>query len=248
MSVWWTLRFTFPNGSGPWMGVASPLPAQCPCLVFAACRRGFGFLGGRLSLSGLGESFGEGHAEAVRSRRKGNRLLRTPGADHLVAGRMRARVPSASLRDGLAYGMARGVERERHPSVDGSGDGAARRDLGGDGEIEHLAPRHPLKGRPWIRPVEDDVPVLAWIAQQLKHLERELEILDGRNVECRHQQKPVGDVECGQCLVAECCRGVDDDEVVQLLQGEIRSPTRLADTFSATPGSTGASSASSRSL
>ena len=69
-----------------------------------------------------------------------------------------------------------------------------------------------------VGPVEQQVAVVAGDVEHLEGLERDLDVLQGRDVERGDDDALVGLVEGGQRLLVEGGRGVDDDVVERLAQ------------------------------
>ena len=83
-----------------------------------------------------------------------------------------------------------------------------------------MASRPRASGEPdlGVGAVEDDPPLLPRVVEQVERLERELEVLQRRDVQRGQQAEHVARVERGQHVVGERRRRVDDDEVEHALE------------------------------
>ena len=106
------------------------------------------------------------------------------------------------------------VEDDRHAAVD------RRRDVArADGICAAIGALSVFSTSPSASPTLESArlsttpPALARVVEQVERLERELEVLQRRDVERGEQRDDVALVERGEHVVVERRRGVDDDEV-----------------------------------
>ena len=110
------------------------------------------------------------------------------------------------------------VVHDRLAPVDRCRHGSARRELRRDGALRVFWTSSRASPDLRVRAVEDDVEALARVAQQVERLQRELEVLEGRDVERRQERQVVAGVEGREHLVGEGRGRVDDDDVVHALE------------------------------
>ncbi len=182
-------------------------------LTACASRACVGRVGARVARpAGLGKPIGETHDVFDFLRNSPRRSARKFDCDRVGSSRERQHVVVAELPDRQADRMARVVKHDRHAAVDGRRHGARRRDVQRDRHPQRLLHLRQCKPDLGVGPVEHDPQPLARIVEQVERFECELEILQRRDVESRQQRDHVGLVECGQHVVGERGRCVDDDE------------------------------------
>jgi len=127
-------------------------------------------------------------------------------------------VPLGELLDRHADGVAGVVEDDGHTAVDGGRHvpraGDLRRDRGPQALLDLADGEADLA----VGPVEHEPPPVARVVQQVHRLERQLEVLQRRDVERRDQGDHVGEVERREHVVVEGRWRVDDDVVEVVAQ------------------------------
>ena len=164
-----------------------------------------------------GETVGQAHGVVAFRRRKPPRRSRRSESG-TAAGRTGGHVLLGELLDGLAHRVVRLVEHDRHTAVDRRGHGPRRRDLRGDARVERRL--HVVQGQAdlGVGPVEDHAPLVARVVEQVERLQRQLEVLQGGDVERRHEPEHLARVEGREHVVGERRRRVDDDVVEHAAQ------------------------------
>src|SRR5436190_6298749 len=140
---------------------------------------------------------------------------------HELVGDLAQRLHDAGTRVG---------EGDRHAAVDRHGHVALARDLELDLHVEGPLNLARPQAHLGARAVEEQMAPLLRVVQQVERLQRQLDVLDRRDVERGDEQELVGAVERREHRPVEARRGVDDDHVVALLgDGEQVAEALLGD-------------------